>query len=94
MKNISFTKYFYQNRKRVLSIIDRPNEIAEMADALRDKGFKFTLKILPSKICAMYCGRKCDDEQYMSMCGFEEDASTMIDDLVRKAYQREFPTKE
>ena len=93
MKQITFTQYIPPNGKQVHNTIERPDDIAEMAEALQKKGFQFSIEILSTGMIAMYCGKPNDDDENIRICNNGPNVPDVVDELVREAYQSEFLLK-
>ena len=95
MRSIYFTQYMRPSGAKKSNSIERPDDIADMADALVKIGMTFSIEVLSTGVIAMYCEDPCDeDTSYMRLCDNGPEVLEAVDELIREAYQCEITNKE
>ena len=85
--SITFTQFMRPNGRRVETSIDRPEEIEQMADALKAKGLRFEVEVLTTGHVSMAIE---DKEETIAMRVVPNGPETLkaVDELVIEASKR------
>lgn len=86
--NIHFIQYVLPHGRKVHTIIDRPQNIAEKAKIIKDQGYRFEIEILTTDEVAMTIfDPEIEEDLAIEICQNNEEVPKTVDKMINEFYE-------